>query len=500
MFRSIARPSLLRSSLRYKHITLRRHASELSVANFSKPSPFGQPFFPSHPDLVKQNEVTPGIALSEYKSRRRRLIDSLPESSIVISTAGTVKYMSGEIFYKFRQASDFWYLTGCQEQESAIIIEKTGSSHRTTLFCRGKDAAREQWEGSRTDFEAAASVFGVDEVKSIDQLPSSMKALISNHTYVYADSSSSSRRSRHRNMLQLLSNPADQSDYEKIIGSLPQTRRRSLAPEVGKMRSIKSEAEQLIMRQAAKISGRAHAKTMRFAQPGMSEYALAAHFEYACALDGSQRPAYVPVVASGANALIIHYTSNDQRIRDNELVLIDAGCEYNGYASDITRTFPANGKFTPAQHDLYSAVLSAQKELINQCTEDKQLSLDALHRNSCTLLRRELNQLGFRLSSGELERILYPHYLSHPVGIDLHESQFFSRGEPIKEGMVITIEPGIYVPPSSQFPKHFHNIGIRIEDEVLVKRNFPIVLSIEAPKEISDIEGACQGLLEQSKI
>jgi len=279
------------------------------------------------------------------------------------------------------------------------------------------------------------------------------------------------------------------------VEALSGNKRKPLAPEVGRLRTIKSRWEQGVMRAAADISGRAHAKTMRFSRPGISEAALAAHFEYNCSLSGSQRLAYVPVVASGPNALIIHYTSNNHILREGEMVLIDAGCEYNGYASDITRTYPSSGTFTPAQAELYTALLSAQKALCALCTESSGISLHGLHRRSCQLLKRELNQIGFGLQTGDLERVLYPHFLSHPIGIDLHESSHFDRSGGLKEGMVVTIEPGVYVPPSKNFPYHFRDMGIRIEDEVLVGKDYATVLSVNAPKEIGDVEGACQGLL-----
>ncbi|TFY73132.1 hypothetical protein EWM64_g10881 [Hericium alpestre] len=252
---------------------------------------------------------------------------------------------------------------------------------------------------------------------------------------------------------------------------------------------------------------------MRFAQPGQSEHELAAHFEYLCARSGSQRPAYVPVVASGENALIIHYTKNDNLLFNDELVLVDAGCEYNGYASDITRTFPASGTFTAPQHELYAALLSVQKACVALCSAANGHSLNDLHYRSVELLRQELKQIGFELGwqTGVLERILYPHYLSHSIGVDLHESGSFDRGARLEEGMIITIEPGafpsfitfrislgppgIYVPKDPAFPKHFQGLGIRIEDEVLIGEKDPVVLSSAAPKEIADVEGACQGLL-----
>lgn len=168
---------------------------------------------------------------------------------------------------------------------------------------------------------------------------------------------------------------------------------------------------------------------MRFAEPGMPEYALTAHFEYQTALAGAERPAYVPVCASSSSALTIHYTANDHILQPSTLVLIDAGCEYHGYASDITRTFPVSGKFTGPQKDLYQVVLEAERECIKFCREDRGLSLNELHRKSCDELRSGLRQLGFGLRVGDLERILYPHFLSHPLGIDLHDTSTFQRSQ-----------------------------------------------------------------------
>ncbi|KAF8702125.1 hypothetical protein AX14_014503 [Amanita brunnescens Koide BX004] len=438
-------------------------------------------------------------------------MNTLPDNSIAISVSAPIKYMSNNIFYKYRQASDFWYLTGFMEPDSAVILEKTPSSprgYRMTLFCTGKDVEKEKWDGPRTSLEDAASIFCADHAMHITSFSSHLKSTLPKFPNIFVDTPESYRRGQttrrssraaSKSILKYLWSSQDfhESDYDHILNSITSSKCKSLSAEVARLRVVKSQAEQNVMRAAADISGRAHAKTMRFAQPGQSEAALAAHFEYICTLSGAQRLAYVPVVASGANALIIHYTENNYLLQSNEIVLMDAGCEYNGYASDITRSFPASGTFTEPQRDLYSAVLSVQKSLINLCTEQANLSMHDLHKLSCDRLRQELAQVGFNsLRIGDLERILYPHFLSHPIGIDLHETSNFDRGARLKSGTVITIEPGIYVPPLPEFPRHFHNIGIRIEDEVLVGKNHPTVLTVSAPKEISDIEGACQGSLE----
>ncbi|KAG1888784.1 peptidase M24 [Suillus subluteus] len=478
----------------------RTYATEAVPDYEHKPSHYGQPLFQSHPHLLRPNELTPGIPSEEYERRRKELMDSLPSNSVVVLIAAPVKYMSGNIFYKYRQGSDFWYLTGFEEPDSAVVLEKNASSrgYRMTLFSNGKDSAKEKWDGPRTGFDDALNVFKADDALTIKAFPAQLRSMISLYSNVYIDLPQSPRKNARstKSLLRYLSPPVNpRSEYETVVESLSSSRRKPLAPLIAQLRAFKSVCEQQVMRMAADISGRAHAKTMRFTRPGISESALAAHFEYLCSLSGSQRLAYVPVVASGPNALIIHYTSNNQVVQDGEMILMDAGCEYNGYASDITRTYPVNGSFTPPQKELYSAVLSAQKALVGFCTEAEGLSLHDLHRRSCDLLRQELKQIGFTLHTGDLERVLYPHFLSHPIGIDLHESSYSDRGELLKAGMVITVEPGIYVPPTAQFPKHFHNIGIRIEDEVLVGEKHPVVLTVSAPKEIADIEGACQGLL-----
>ncbi|XP_006459791.1 hypothetical protein AGABI2DRAFT_219147 [Agaricus bisporus var. bisporus H97] len=474
-----------------------------SLASVTKPGAYGQPLFHSHPHLIKQHDLTPGIKADEYEQRRKRLMDSLPKNSLVVSVAAPIKMMSNNIFYKYRQNSDFWYLTGFAEPDSALLLEKDSSpkGYKMTLFCSGKDSAKERWDGPKTSLADAATIFGADVSERIASFASAFKSAVSRASTVYIDlpqkDAQSMRQSSTKSFLRYLSGPA-RSDIDDALTNVSNFKRKSLASELAPLRAIKSPAEQDLMHEAGTISGRAHAKTMLFSRPGLSESALAAHFEYLCALQGAQRPAYVPVVASGPNALIIHYTDNNHLLQDGELTLMDAGCEYNGYASDITRTFPVSGKFTTAQAELYSAVLTVQRELITDCTEAGGYTLHELHRKSCSRLREELTKLGFNFESkndSDLERVLYPHFLSHPIGIDLHESFNMSRGNRLKAGMVVTIEPGIYVPPAPQFPKQYHNLGIRIEDEILVGPNDPVILTASAPKEIVDIEGACQGLL-----
>lgn len=503
---------------------------------------FGQPHPSTHPHLFSSShELTPGIAKEEYHQRRKKLMEALPDGSIAVLRAGQIKYMSKNIFYRFRQASDFWYLTGFEEDSAAVILEKNGSpvGYSMTLFCASKNPKKQMWDGPVTGPEGAMQNFGADMAFDIGHFNNQLSTIISSSSHVYTDLSSArltTPKSR-KSILNYL-NPASShfpssagsshshlgpvlSDFDSILSQYGTGKLKNLTKEVGKLRRIKSPAEKRIMKGAATRSARAHALTMQFAHPGLSEADLEAHFQYTCALShdvndglggsGCQRPAYVPVVASGKNALTIHHTANNQVIREGELVLLDGGGEWNGYASDITRTFPVSGRFTAPQRALYQAVLNVQKKCISMiCTgslmpspgssltggESSNLTIPALHRLSCQLLTEELNKLGFNLgSSRNVEEQLYPHLVGHGVGIDLHESDGW-RNEELQAGQVITIEPGVYVPVDRRYPEEFHGIGIRIEDEVLIEEDHGVVLTVDAPKEVVDVEATCQGLVK----
>ncbi|KZV79651.1 Creatinase/aminopeptidase [Exidia glandulosa HHB12029] len=463
-----------------------------------KPAPFGQPRLESHPHLLKEGEMTGGIQSAEYAARRARLVDALPDDSIVVAAAAPIKYMTENIFYRYRQNSNFWYLTGWAEHDAAIIIQKSASSSRgykLSAFVAPKDENEELWDGARTGLDAAADFLGADEVYDYKRfVPELQRVLNTSAAVTYVESEGN--RTTNAGVPHYVQRARDPDPWLLEFFTSPRTpRRRDLKRELAKLRVVKSPAEQEVMRAAADITARAHTKTMCYVQPGLGEAQLEAHFAYLCARDGAQRPAYVPVVASGsANALAIHYVANNALLESGEMVLMDAGCEYNGYASDLTRTFPVNGTFTSPQADLYAAVLSVQKACIPLCTADAGYNAHDLYFHACRLLHAELTRLGFDLKEREVERVLCPHGVSHSVGIDLHEPHFDSS-EKLKEGMVITVEPGVYVPPLPQYPKHFHGLGIRIEDEVLVRKDHSVVLTLSAPKEIVDVEGACQDVL-----
>lgn len=240
------------------------------------------------------------------------------------------------------------------------------------------------------------------------------------------------------------------------------------------------------MRHAGKISGRALTSAMR--QQWTQEKDLAAYLNHAFTSDGLNGPAYVPVVAGGPRANMIHYVQNNQALARDELVLVDAGGEYGTYISDITRTWPVNGTFTPPQRDLYEAVLRVQRAGVALCRADKGLSLDKIHRATEAALSTELRALGFAMDGpGDLDKV-FAHHVGHYVGLDVHDCPGYGRGVALQKGMCVTIEPGVYVPDDERYPKHFRGLGIRIEDSVAVDDEGPIVLTVEAVKEVVDIE------------
>ena len=249
------------------------------------------------------------------------------------------------------------------------------------------------------------------------------------------------------------------------------------------LRAIKSPAEISNMRKAGQASGRAFTATM--GQSYNLEKEFGAFLESMFKLNGCDGPAYVPVIAGGKNALSIHYVRNDDMIKPNDLILVDAGGQYGGYITDITRTWPNNGKFSPAQRDLYEVILKVQRSCISLCREDAAMSLDKIHKIAENGLREGLNQLGFDTTTLDT---LFPHHVGHYIGLDVHDSPGYSRNETLVEGHCITIEPGIYVPDNERWPKHFRGMGIRIEDSVCVQKESPLILTTEAVKEVSELK------------
>lgn len=517
--------------------SVRAVSSGSSAAASTLPS-CGQPLPHTHPHLfpvdfrrgtnpkegggVAYDHLTPGIPTAEYEQRRRQLMERLPRNSVVVLMGGRIKYMSQNIFYKFRQDSNFWYLTGMQEPDAALVLEKTGTGNRgykMTMFgtfdtintsVEPQHPSKELWDGPTCGLDGATRIFGADEALPND--PSVMlqyfKQALASAEQLYVDlpaqptvprqSQRASRFSIHDFLAPPSSTGYDlfvrKTDFDNVIKLLSDRRNtHSLRREMDALRSRKSKNELRVMRQAGAISGSAMSELMRAVRPGMEESEAQAVFEYACARRGAERQAYVPVFASGKNALMIHYVRNDCVMGPHDVMSVDAGCEFRGYASDITRTMPtsSDGRFTSAQRDLYEALLRTLKACTALATARQGYTLSGLHRRSVELLSAELRDLGFDLGFGTLERILYPHYIGHWLGIDLHDTSSVERATRLEEGMVLTIEPGLYVPDDPAFPKAFRGLGMRVEDDVAVGYEDNLVLSADAPKEIADIEAVC---------
>jgi intermediate cleaving peptidase 55 len=272
------------------------------------------------------------------------------------------------------------------------------------------------------------------------------------------------------------------NDFQKMIKN---SKVKPLKPIMNSLRVVKSRAEIANMRKSGKISGRAFTNAMR--QQFTKEKDLGAFMDYSFRTSGCEASAYIPVVAGGRNALAIHYVQNNDVLKDDEIVLVDAGGEYGGYIADITRSWPINGKFSAAQKDLYEAILRVQRTSVSLCRESANMSLDIIHEITQNGLKDALKNLGFDVS-GDAMDILFPHHVGHYIGLDVHDCPGYSRSTALKTGYCVTVEPGIYVPDDERWPKHFRGIGIRIEDSICVQEDTPLILTTEAVKEVIDIE------------
>ncbi|KAL1917293.1 uncharacterized protein VTP21DRAFT_4949 [Calcarisporiella thermophila] len=466
---------------------IRKISTKASGKSERKQRLYGQPVPETHPHMMKRGEITPGIPAIEYELRRSKLMSLLPENSVVISLGYRTRYMSNNVFYPFHQNTDFWYLCGFNEPDSALVLEKNSSSrgYKMILFVPPRHRDIEMWEGARTGIDGAIEKFGADEAYDTASFNRYIEEQLSRDTtrQLFLDIPPAEPSILS---LETLATPhrAVSTAHDKSI--------RPLSPLIQELRLIKSRTESVLMRQAGEITAKAFIEGMRFTRPGMTEHQLHAKLDFECRVRGAQMLAYVPVVASGQNALTIHYVTNDMVMKDGDLVLVDAGGEYNGYVSDVTRTWPINGRFSDPQREIYQAVLNVQKQCIKLCTEKQNISLNGIHAQSERMLGEELSKLGIRVPERDLSTRLYPHHIGHYLGLDVHDTHDIDRVRRLREGMVVTIEPGLYIPFDDAYPKKYQGIGVRIEDNVLVGKEDPIILSVTAPKEVVDIEFCCQ--------
>ncbi|KAL8763290.1 MAG: hypothetical protein Q9184_000846 [Pyrenodesmia sp. 2 TL-2023] len=432
---------------------------------------------------LKGRTVTPGITALEYAQRRSLLASKLPKDGAALLAASELKFRSGPVFYEFHQDSDFFYLTGFNEPEAVAVIGRAsdGDNNYFHLFVRTKNPKVEQWEGSRSGTQAALDVFNADETGDIKDIEKHISDIVGNTSEIYTDISPSTPSSSFARLLSSRS-PSKSEGLSKI---LDKTTVKPLRPILNDLRNIKSDAEVANMRKVGQASGRAFTEAMR--QAWTTEKDLHAFLEYTFKRKGCDTSAYVPVVAGGKNASQIHYVRNDDVLLDGDLVLADAGGEYGNYITDITRTWPVSGTFTPSQKDLYNAILATQRKCISLCRANASNSLDQLHQIAEGMLKENLSQLGFNMSGDALET-LFPHHLSHYIGLDVHDTPGQSRKAPLVAGQCVTVEPGLYVPDTDRWPTAFRGMGIRIEDSVCVQEEHPLVLTTEAVKEVDDIE------------
>jgi Xaa-Pro aminopeptidase len=425
--------------------------------------------------------------ITPYRARRAAVLERM-EAGIAILPTAPERLRSRDSDYLYRFDSYFYYLTGFPEPE-AVLVLVAGAEPKSILFCREKHPERELWEGFRYGPEAAREAFGFDAAHPIAKLDEELPRLVADQPRLHyapgMDPAWDARILRWLNEVRGLARtgvtaPAEIRDLRVVLDA---------------MRLVKDEHELAVMRRAAAISTGAHVRAMRTVQPGMMEYEIEAELLYEFRRHGAQFPAYWPIVAGGPNACVLHYRSNDRRLADGELLLIDAGCELDGYASDITRTFPVNGRFTGPQAAIYELVLAAQAEAIAAVKPGAPWS--APHDAAVKVLARGFLDLG--LCQGTLEEVLekedykrfYMHRTGHWLGLDVHDvGEYKEQGQwkALQTGMALTVEPGCYVRPGEGVPERFWNIGVRIEDDVVVTEAGAEILTRAAPKRIDEIE------------
>ena len=430
--------------------------------------------------------------LTEFQQRRFELLAQMGDGIAIVPTAPEV-IRNRDSHYPYRFDSHFYYLTGFKEPESVLVLIASGDStseNKTILFCRDKDREREIWDGFRYGPEAAKTEFGFDEAYSISQLDEMLPKLMANQAKLFYSLGVS-----HDWDVKVTSWLNKVKDLARTGVSAPESI-VDVRQLVDTQRLIKTPFEQGLMRQSANIAAGAHNRAMRFAKPHMKEYEVEAEFLHEFYKNGSQSPAYTSIVAGGANACTLHYNANNCVLNDGDLLLIDAGCELDGYASDITRTFPVNGKFSAAQRDLYELVLSAQLAAIEAAKPNNHWN--APHETALDVLVQGF--IDFKLCKGSVEEVLengsyrqfYMHRTGHWLGLDVHDAGEYKdkagNWALLEAGNTLTVEPGCYVRPADNAPENFWNIGIRIEDDVLITKTGNEVLSKNAVKSVADIE------------
>jgi Xaa-Pro aminopeptidase len=429
--------------------------------------------------------MKPNEGISNHIDRRRRLAQAMGEGVAVVPTAPE-RLRNRDTHFPYRFDSHFYYLTGFAEPEAVLVLT---ADHKSLLFCREKNPEREIWDGFRYGPEAARERFGFDEAYPAAALDEKLAELLENQPALFypvgADAEWDARAMRWLNAVRA----------KARAGTAAPERVQDVRSLVDHMRLVKDAQELGTMRRAARIAAAAHRRAMQTTRPARNEYEIEAELLYEFRRNGAQFPAYSPIVAGGANACVLHYVFNDAPLREGDLLLIDAGCELDGYASDITRTFPVSGRFSAAQREVYEIVLAAQKAAMDKVRPGK--AWNEPHDAAVRVLAQGM--LDLNLLSGTLEDVLeketykrfYMHRTGHWLGLDVHDAGEYKRAgqwRALEPGMTLTVEPGLYIRAADDVPERLRNIGIRIEDDVVVTQGDCEVITAEAPKGVAEIE------------
>ncbi|EGT5662387.1 Xaa-Pro aminopeptidase [Cronobacter dublinensis subsp. dublinensis] len=425
----------------------------------------------------------------EFLRRRQALLAKMAPASAALIFAAPQATRSADSEYPYRQSSDFWYFTGFNEPEAVLVLIKSDETHsHSVIFNRLRDKTAEIWSGRRLGQDAAPAKLGVDRALAYNEIDEQLYQLLNGldvvyHAqgeYAYADTIVFAALNKlRRGSRQNLSAPATLTDWR---------------PWVHELRLFKSPEELAVMRRAGEISALAHTRAMQKCRPGMYEYELEGEILHEFTRHGARFPSYNTIVGGGENGCILHYTENESQLRDGDLVLIDAGCEYRGYAGDITRTFPVNGKFTPAQRAVYDIVLESLEtalRLFRPGTSIQDVTGDVVR-----VMVKGLIGLGIlqgdvdQLVADNAHRPYFMHGLSHWLGLDVHDVGFYGpdRSRILAPGMVITVEPGLYIAPDADVPEAYRGIGIRIEDDIVITETGNENLTASVVKSADDIE------------
>ena len=432
--------------------------------------------------------------IKEFARRRKRLMQMMDKDSVAILPAAPIRMRNRDVEYQYRPDSDFFYLTGFDEPEAVMVLVPGREHGEYILFCRENDPVMETWNGPRAGQDGAIEEFGADDSFPIDDIDDILPGLLENKSRVFYT------MGIHKDFDSRLIGWVNRLREQTRAGIHTPGEFVAIEHHLHDMRLYKSSYEVTRMRKAAKISAKAHIRAMQTCKPGMNECQIEAELQHQFGIQGARFPAYSSIVGGGKNSCILHYVTNSDVLNDGDILLIDAGAELECYASDISRTFPVNGTFSKEQRALYQLVLDSQYAAIEQVQPGNHWNEP--HEAAVKVLTKGLIKLGLlkgtpaKAIKDESYKKFYMHRTGHWLGMDVHDVGDYKIDEEwrvLEPGMVLTVEPGLYIAPMKGVAKKWHNIGIRIEDDVLVTKTGHDVLSKNAPKEIDEIEALMQG-------